>query len=101
MSTNSLLTGQIVLIDWVRHSTGITGYIAGDAFVTLHERHPDYEYTALVRTEEKAKQVTTKYRKVKTVIGDLDNYNLIKEYAASNDIILREFTIVNYSRLLE
>lgn len=76
------------------HSTGISGYIAGDAFVTLHERHPDYEYTALVRTAEKAKQVTTKYPSVKTVIGDLDNYDLIKELAAKNDIVLREQPMV-------
>ncbi|KAJ4390723.1 hypothetical protein N0V93_004321 [Gnomoniopsis smithogilvyi] len=68
--------------------TGITGYIAGDAFVTLYEKHPDYEYTALVRSEEKAKQVSRTYPSVKIVIGDLDSYDLIKAQAAKNDIIL-------------
>lgn len=66
--------------------------------MTLHERHPDYEYTALVRTEDKAKQVTTKYPNVKTVIGNLDNYDLIKEQAATNDIILREYPMIIQSR---
>lgn len=73
----------------VCHSTGITGYIAGDAFVTLYKKHPDYEYTALIRSEEKAKQVTSKYPGVNIAIGDLDSYDLIKEQAAKNDIVLR------------
>lgn len=75
----------------LRCRTGITGYIAGDAFVTMYEKHPDYEYTALIRTEENAKQVTSKYPSVKTVIGDLDSFDLIKEHAAKNDIVLRTF----------
>lgn len=69
--------------------------------MTLNERHPDYEYTALVRTAEKAKQVTSKYPNVKIVIGDLDNYDLIKEQAATNDIILREYPAVIQSSLYE
>jgi uncharacterized protein YbjT (DUF2867 family) len=32
------------------HSTGATGYIGGDTLFALYSKHPEYEYTALVRT---------------------------------------------------
>jgi uncharacterized protein YbjT (DUF2867 family) len=31
-------------------STGATGYIGGDTLFALYNKHPEYEYTALVRT---------------------------------------------------
>jgi hypothetical protein len=34
------------------HSTGATGYIGGDTLYALYNKHPEYEYTALVRTGE-------------------------------------------------
>jgi len=74
----------------VYYSTGITGYIAGDAFVTIDEAHPDYEYTVLIRTEDKAKVVKEKYPHVRVVIGDLDSSDLIKEEASKADVVLRK-----------
>ncbi|PSK37251.1 hypothetical protein B9Z65_1993 [Elsinoe australis] len=68
--------------------TGITGYIAGDATYTLHKAHPDYEYTALVRTEDKANAVKKAYPSIRTVIGDLDSADLIKAESAKADIVL-------------
>lgn len=44
-----------------------------------------------MRTEEKAKQVTDKYPDAKPVIGNLDDFDVIKEAASQADIVLREF----------
>ncbi|KAM3414472.1 hypothetical protein BST61_g9635 [Cercospora zeina] len=68
--------------------TGITGYIAGDAFYAIHKAHPDYEYSALIRTEEKAGKVRASYPDVRVVIGGLDDSSIIEEEAAKADIIL-------------
>lgn len=74
----------------IRYSTGATGYIGGDALYALHEKHPEYNYTALVRTEEKGKQVTEKYPDVRIVQGDNDSSDLLKKEAANADIVIRE-----------
>ncbi|CAK1367758.1 unnamed protein product [Cercospora beticola] len=68
--------------------TGITGYIAGDAFYAIHKAHPDYEYSALIRTEEKAGKVRASYPDVRVVIGGLDDSSIIEEESAKADIVL-------------
>lgn len=72
--------------------TGMTGYIAGDAFYTIHRAHPDYEYSALVRTEDKANKVRAAYPDVRIVIGGLDDSSILEEEAAKADIVLRKST---------
>ncbi|PPJ54860.1 hypothetical protein CBER1_06058 [Cercospora berteroae] len=68
--------------------TGITGYIAGDAFYAIHKAHADYEYSALIRTEEKAGKVRASYPDVRVVIGGLDDSSIIEEESAKADIVL-------------
>ncbi|KAI5196548.1 hypothetical protein AUEXF2481DRAFT_44339 [Aureobasidium subglaciale EXF-2481] len=68
--------------------TGATGYIGGDTLYELYNKHPEYSYTALVRTEEKGKSVTDKFPKVKTVQGDNDSGDLLKEEASKADIVI-------------
>ncbi|KAH8675511.1 hypothetical protein BX600DRAFT_452855 [Xylariales sp. PMI_506] len=68
--------------------TGTTGYIGGDAFYALSQAHPDWEYSALIRTQEKADQIKSTYPNLRAVIGDLDSYDLIKNEAARADIVL-------------
>lgn len=68
--------------------TGVTGYIGGDILYALNKAHPDWEYSALIRSEEKAKPVQAKYPNVKPVIGGLDDSNIIKEAAAKADIVI-------------
>ncbi|EKG13975.1 NAD-dependent epimerase/dehydratase [Macrophomina phaseolina MS6] len=68
--------------------TGTTGYIGGDALYALHSKHPDWNYTALVRTKDKGSKVTAAYPSVDVVYGDLDSYDLIKEQAAKADIVV-------------
>lgn len=71
-------------------STGITGYIAGDAFYALYQKHPEYEYSALVRTQAKADAVKKAYPAVKTVLGGLDDFETLKKAAAEADVVLRK-----------
>lgn len=71
-------------------SSGVTGYIGGDALYALATKHPELSYTALVRSAEKAEQVRARYPFVRVVIGNLDNFDLLKREAADADIVLRE-----------
>jgi nucleoside-diphosphate-sugar epimerase len=81
--------------------TGATGYIGGDTLYELYNKHPEYSYTALVRTAEKGKSVTDKFPKVKTVQGDNDSSDLLKKEASKADIVIREFLLfwLDYSRI--
>lgn len=68
----------------------MTGYIAGDALYALYKAHPEYEYTALVRTKEKADLVQKAYPSVRIALGGLDDGEILKEESAKADIVLRE-----------
>ncbi|KAI1260124.1 NAD(P)-binding protein [Xylariaceae sp. FL1019] len=68
--------------------TGATGYIAGDALHLLAEKHPEYEYAALVRTEDKAKKVRDALPKVRIVLGSLDDSDVLRKEAAWADLVL-------------
>jgi len=67
--------------------TGVTGYIAGDALVALHAAHPEYEYAALVRTQDKADRVQAAFPDIRIVIGDLGAEVLERESKVA-DIVL-------------
>ncbi|KAL1973550.1 hypothetical protein VTN31DRAFT_6185 [Thermomyces dupontii] len=64
--------------------TGATGYIGGDALYVLYNKHPEWQYTTLVRTEEKAKQLTAKFPNISVVYGSLD---VLEEESKKADII--------------
>lgn len=66
------------------------GYIGGDAFHALYERHPDYDYTLLVRNEERGKLVAEKYPKVRFVYGDLNSTDVFEKEAAAADVVVRK-----------
>ncbi|KAF3934953.1 hypothetical protein ABW19_dt0208550 [Dactylella cylindrospora] len=66
---------------------GITGYIGGTTAELLIPKHPEYEITALVRNEKQADQIETVYPNVRTILGDLDSSDLIKEESAKSDIV--------------
>jgi N-acetyl-gamma-glutamylphosphate reductase len=69
--------------------TGVTGYIAGDCLYTISRAHPEWSYSALVRTQEKADIVKRAYPDVRIVLGGLDDFDLLKHEAANADIVLR------------
>jgi len=64
----------------------------------LYTQHPDYQYTALVRTKDKATIVEKAYPNVKIVLGDLDNSELLEEQASKADVVLRMSNVFLYSR---
>ncbi|TVY60806.1 Uncharacterized protein LSUE1_G008355 [Lachnellula suecica] len=68
--------------------TGVTGYIGGDAFYALQKAHPEYEYTALVRTSDKGALVAAAYPKTRLVYGTLEDSELVTKEAAAADIVL-------------
>ncbi|KAJ4394063.1 hypothetical protein N0V93_003280 [Gnomoniopsis smithogilvyi] len=68
--------------------TGVTGYIGGDIFYALQEAHPDFDYTLLVRSEERATPVKAKYPKAKFVYGDLNSSEVIEKAASEADIVI-------------
>ncbi|KAF2120563.1 hypothetical protein BDV96DRAFT_538759 [Lophiotrema nucula] len=68
--------------------TGTTGYIGGEILNVLYNKHPDYQYTALVRTKSKGEQVTKAFPEVKIVLGDLDDSEILEKEAASANIVI-------------
>ncbi|GFN12470.1 nucleoside-diphosphate-sugar epimerase [Aspergillus tubingensis] len=68
--------------------TGATGYIGGDALYAIFAKHPEYQYTVLVRSPEKAAQVQAQYPSIRVVIGDLDDSALLEKESAEADIVL-------------
>jgi uncharacterized protein YbjT (DUF2867 family) len=72
-------------------STGVTGYIGGDALHVITKAHPDWEITALVRNSSKGAKVASQYPSVRLVYGDLECTDLIAEEAKNADIIYRKY----------
>jgi len=70
----------------------VTGYIAGDAFYELYSQHPDYQYSLLVRTKDKAEKVQQTYKNARIVLGGLDDSSLLEDEAADADIVLRAYS---------
>lgn len=89
-----VLTHRTHQLTYPSPSTGVTGYIAGDAFHLLHQKHSEYEYTVLVRSQENIDVVKKHYPSVQIVLGDLDNFELLKSQAAKADIVLRTYKTI-------
>ncbi|BCR89563.1 uncharacterized protein ACHE_50761A [Aspergillus chevalieri] len=68
--------------------TGITGYIGGDAFYYIQQNHHDIEFSALIRTEDKARKVQDQYPSVRVVIGELDDSDKLTKEAAWADVVI-------------
>ena len=72
--------------------TGATGYIGGDALYELTQAHPEWDYSLLIRTQDKADKVRAQYPDARIVLGSLDDSELLKDEAAKADIVLRACT---------
>lgn len=70
--------------------TGATGYVGGQTAVTLIAAHPEYDVVALVRDQEQADKLKSRFPKISTVIGTLDDDAVLKEEAAKADVVLRK-----------
>ncbi|KAJ5833678.1 hypothetical protein N7474_001989 [Penicillium riverlandense] len=67
--------------------TGATGYIGGDGLYAVANAHPDWQISALIRSKDKAAQVTAQYPKIRVLHGDLDSTDLIEEEVKNADIV--------------
>lgn len=72
----------------------MTGYIGGDGLYVIADAHPDWQLSALVRSKEKAAQLTNKYPTVRVIHGDLDSSAIIEEEVKNADIVFREYHLV-------
>ena len=66
------------------------GFIGGAVLDAVHNSHPNYHYTLLVRNEERGKAVKAKYPNVKFAHGTLDDASVVEKAAAEADIVIRE-----------
>lgn len=79
--------------------------MGGEAFYQLYSKHPDFEYTLLLRNEERGKLFLDKYPakdNIHLVYGSLDSEDVIEKAAADADIVVRKSYIdrnVAYSKL--
>ncbi|CAI7671291.1 unnamed protein product [Penicillium discolor] len=68
--------------------TGATGYIGGEVLHALQHAHPDYEVAALIRDSEKAGKVLAAFPKVRVVLADLDDVEIIEKESRKADIVI-------------
>jgi nucleoside-diphosphate-sugar epimerase len=73
--------------------TGVSGFVGGQLGQTLSLKHPEFEMTALVRTEEQAQKVQARWSHIRTVVGDLDSHDLLVREAAASDVVLRTYLL--------
>ncbi|RDW84035.1 NAD(P)-binding protein [Aspergillus mulundensis] len=74
--------------------TGATGYIGGDILYQLNEQYPDFTYALLIRSEDKAKTVRSRYPKARIVSGGNDDAAALEREAAWADVVIREFSVL-------
>ena len=67
--------------------TGVTGYIGGDFLYAISHKHPDWDITILVRTQQKADNVIKQFPNVQIAIGDNESKEVIGEEVAKADIV--------------
>lgn len=67
----------------------LDSFIGGEILHTLARAgHSGLHITSLVRDASKAQQVQSAYPEVKTILGDLDDTELIKEQSKAADVVL-------------
>jgi len=69
--------------------TGASGYIGGEVVDYFTKTKQPWSLVALVRNEEQAKTIKAKYPAVKTVIGTLDDHDLLVEQGKNADVVLQ------------
>ncbi|KPA35522.1 nad dependent epimerase dehydratase family protein [Fusarium langsethiae] len=68
--------------------TGASGYVGGQLLRELSHTHPEYSIATLVRDSHAAETVSQAYPKVRTVVGDLDDSELVEQEAGKADVVL-------------
>ncbi|KAF5672333.1 nucleoside diphosphate sugar epimerase [Fusarium heterosporum] len=68
--------------------TGASGYAGGQLLHELAQSHPEYTIAALVRDANAAKTISQAYPKVRIVVGDLDDSELVEQEASKASVVL-------------
>lgn len=68
--------------------TGASGYIGGQVLRELARSRPELSITILVRDPQKAKHILDSFPRVRTVIEDLDNTEVLEREASQASVIL-------------
>ena len=68
------------------------GYVGGEFLDQAYNAYPDYNFTLLVRNEERGKPVKDKYPKANLVYGMLDDAAVVEKAAKEADIVIRKLT---------
>ncbi|SPJ72120.1 related to nucleoside-diphosphate-sugar epimerase [Fusarium torulosum] len=68
--------------------TGASGYVGGQLLHELVQSHPEYTIAALVRDAKAAETIAQAYPKVRTVVGDLDDSELVEQEASKASVVL-------------
>ena len=66
--------------------------MGGETFYQLYDKHPDFEYTLLLRNEERGRLFLEKYPakdNIHLIYGSLDSEDIIEKAAAEADIVVR------------
>jgi nucleoside-diphosphate-sugar epimerase len=64
--------------------------LGGTFHAYLARAYPDYEFTLLVRNEEKAKPIKARYPNTKFAYGSLDDQDVVEKAAAEADVVVRK-----------
>lgn len=75
---------------------GATGFIGAAVFDLLYAKHPEYRFTALVRSNEKATELINRYPLVHVAIDDANNTDLIQKQSAKANIIISIFELFTF-----
>ncbi|KAK8031621.1 NAD(P)-binding protein [Apiospora arundinis] len=80
---------------------GGPGHIGGAVLHKTVEKYSDAAVTALVRGEEKAKRIVTKYPNVKPLVGDLESFDVIEAASRGADIVINAGPDITHDRAIE
>jgi N-acetyl-gamma-glutamylphosphate reductase len=67
---------------------GATGFIGAAVFDLVYAKHPEYSYTVLMRSKEKAAELLARYPLINPLISDMSNTQLLESEAEKANIVI-------------
>ncbi|KAK8100117.1 hypothetical protein PG999_010491 [Apiospora kogelbergensis] len=80
---------------------GGTGHIGGAVLHKTVEMYPDASATVLVRDEQKAKRLASKYPSAQPLVGDLESFELIEVTSREADIVINAGPDITHDKAIE
>lgn len=72
--------------------------MGGDSLYEVAKSHPKYTFSALVRSDSSAEEISAKYPELKIVRGDLDDVKTVEEESSKSDIVLSMLCVTHTAR---